>query len=571
VTAGRGALVKAASVSRWAGRALAVAAATAAFAIPCFARNPNAVLHERIAPNAAEDEAMHATTDRRPGTASETSTGAGTDAPDPGEQPATSALAYTGAPSEPYRPDRDTARPRISSYDDPFIPSTAPFKRVVAFDAVGEDYSLTVRDRERVPLPMDSPAGAGEQTFYCDLAVELAGAEPIRIPSVGPGAHVLRARLSAGTQSVPFRLLHDGADNWFVEPTDSGVTGRARLVMTLAIAPVVLGGPLRDNPWQSMFPVPPLPHNVEHEAGEVLAAVGVDRRMRPLDAIGQLVRYFRGFTDSSAPTPARRSIYLDLALSKRGVCRHRAFAFLVTAQGLGIPTRMVANEAHAWIEVHDGTRWHRIDLGGAGELENVATRRSDDLPYEPPEDPFQWPDGARRGSDMIAQARARGSSTADLALSRTASVRASSAEPGPGATSSHAASHPTGPDAPAGADANTSGTLGASAPPATAISSDTRPPSTIDLQVDGFDIRRGSPVRLRGAVRSANGACPYAAVDLWLRDLHAERQARLGTVATDDHGAFAAQIVVPRLLPLGDYDVVAHTQGTGHCGGGGSN
>ena len=36
---------------------------------------------------------------------------------------------------------------------------------------------------------------------------------------------------------------------------------------------------------------------------------------------------------------------VDLALSKKGVCRHRAYAFTITAQGLGIPARMVMNEA----------------------------------------------------------------------------------------------------------------------------------------------------------------------------------------------------------------------------------
>ena len=50
---------------------------------------------------------------------------------------------------------------------------------------------------------------------------------------------------------------------------------------------------------------------------------------------------------------------------QKGVCRHRAFAFLVTALGLGIPARMVANEAHAWVEVRGETGWQRIDLGGA--------------------------------------------------------------------------------------------------------------------------------------------------------------------------------------------------------------
>jgi hypothetical protein len=288
--------------------------------------------------------------------------------------------------------------------------------------------------------------------------------------------------------------------------------------------------------------------------------------MRPREAIGQLVQYFRRFTDSSSPTPARRSVYLDLALSKKGVCRHRAFAFLVTAQSLGIPTRMIANEAHAWVEVHDGTSWHRIDLGGAGELEKVATRRADDLAVEQLDDPFQWPDGSRRGSEMVVQARARGAT--DLGLSRTAVVETStSGSDSPSATFSPDPSHPSGTGANV-TDVNASGAVGASTPPDSAISSDTRPPSIIDLSVEGLELRRGFPVRLRGTVRSAGKGCPYAGVDLWLRDIHAGRQARLGPAATDESGAFAADIVVPRWVALGDYDVVAHTQGIGHCGRG---
>jgi transglutaminase-like putative cysteine protease len=45
---------------------------------------------------------------------------------------------------------------------------------------------------------------------------------------------------------------------------------------------------------------------------------------------------------------------LDLARGKRGVCRHRAYAFVIVAQALGIPARFVQNEAHAWVE-YQGT------------------------------------------------------------------------------------------------------------------------------------------------------------------------------------------------------------------------
>src|SRR5262249_50796144 len=66
-------------------------------------------------------------------------------------------------------------------------------------------------------------------------------------------------------------------------------------------------------------------------------------------------------------------VYLDLAYSKRGVCRHRAFAFVLTANAAGIPARYVTNEAHAFVEVRVPDRgWIRIDLGGAASELEVA-------------------------------------------------------------------------------------------------------------------------------------------------------------------------------------------------------
>jgi transglutaminase-like putative cysteine protease len=105
---------------------------------------------------------------------------------------------------------------------------------------------------------------------------------------------------------------------------------------------------------------------VARAAAEVAAHIGVSRAQAPREVVARLVAYFRSFVDSDEFPTDRDDVYLALALSKKGVCRHRAFAFLVTALGLGLPVRMIANEAHAWVEVNDGSLWRRIDLGGAG-------------------------------------------------------------------------------------------------------------------------------------------------------------------------------------------------------------
>ena len=142
---------------------------------------------------------------------------------------------------------------------------------------------------------------------------------------------------------------------------------------------------------------------MQRSANEVAAKIGVSAPLSPRDDVTKLVSYFRGFTESEDPPTQSRDIYLDLALSRKGVCRHRAFAFMVTALSLGLPTRMITNEAHAWVEVHDGRLWRRIDLGGAGTT--LHDPLSNNVPYDPPPDPFAWPQGATRGDDLAERAR----------------------------------------------------------------------------------------------------------------------------------------------------------------------
>ncbi len=399
---------------RWFGAACAVSVLAAlTLKQPASALPAAPVLHEPIPPNPGEDLAMHVVLPGNLPAAIQTPKGA-LAAPDPQALPGPADAAYgQGTEHERFRPDRDTSRPEVSAYDDPFIPATAPFKRLAAFDAVRADYTLYVREPRLVPLPINGAAALGEDAFFADEVVDLAADQRARIPSVGPGARIVRAHLGVGARDVPLRIVRDGADNWFAEAASVKAPTRARLVLELAIARASLGGPLADPTWDELPLVAPLPDNVARDAAIVTAAIGVSRQMRPRQVVALLVRYFRAFTDSNETPPARDGVYLDLALSKKGVCRHRAFAFLVTAQSLGIPTRMILNEAHAWVEVHDGTLWHLIDLGGAGRLDTRTDPRADRIAYEPPADTFPWPPGADRGDAMNQGARAanaRGSS-----------------------------------------------------------------------------------------------------------------------------------------------------------------
>ena len=99
------------------------------------------------------------------------------------------------------------------------------------------------------------------------------------------------------------------------------------------------------------------------------AHIGIESSMSDTQIVTLLAEYFRGFIATPLPSQGRTdNLYLDIALSGIGVCRHRAIAFVLTANALGVPARYVHNEAHAFAEVEFATGgWRRIDLGGAAE------------------------------------------------------------------------------------------------------------------------------------------------------------------------------------------------------------
>jgi transglutaminase-like putative cysteine protease len=531
------------SRASWFSPPLFVAVALALVA-PAAARSPAPILHEPIPPDPREDLAMHVALEGDLPAALQTPSGI-VGAPDPRELPRPSEPSYgPGAEHDSFAPDRETRRPDVGGYDDPFTPSTAPFKRREAFDGVRSDYRLYVRDEHLVEVPSGTLPGPDDDAFYADIVADVDPERGVRIPSVGAGARIVRAHLAVGPEDVPLRVKRDGADNWFLEVYRPRGPVRARLVMQVVVARAAFGGELADLGWNDLPRIAPLPGNVARESALVRSAVGVSRKMRPRAAIVRLVDYFRGFADSDEPPAGRGSIYLDLALSKKGVCRHRAFAFLVTAQGLGIPTRMVINEAHAWVEVHDGVLWRRIDLGGAGRMAAPASEpASERAVYEPPTDALPWPPGAQRGGDMMADAHS--------GATGPAVVEATSSGPMFGAQG----------------DAGGMGSTLVLSPLVSEARGD-RPSSSVTVTVAGVEAHSGRPLFVRGDVRAEGEPCPRVAVELWLRAAGTQRALLLGTLASGDEGAFAGGIVVPAEAPVGDYDVVARTSGDARCGPG---
>ncbi len=508
-----------------------MAVTTLCLTLPADAQN--SVSHEYVAPDPKEDVSLAATTlDGNLPAALETQSGVAT-APDPRRPPDPNHL-YTGgstddSPDSTFPPDRDTRQPTIENYDDPFSPATTPFKRLRAYDTFDSDYNLKVASRQTTTVPVGGELASGDDPFYADLSVELLADDLVRIPTVGPGSRILKMHVSPATT---VSIVRDGADNWFLRGSERK---RVRVVMQLAIPRSTFGSDFADVDWSRIESMV-APTGRRPRTDAVFSAIGIDRGMRPKIVLGKMVQYFRAFAPSNDPPKTHGDIYLDLALSKKGVCRHRAFAFLVTALSIGLPARMVVNEAHAWVEAYDGSLWHRIDLGGAAlDLDQEVDLNQPQ--HDPPADPYDWPDGARDNSGENLGNKDREQNDTPGPTDPN-DPNGSSALPDPSLDPSNQS--PVNPDA---------------------------AESTVKLELIDKALLRGKPLRLKGSVTSKEQPCKNVRVDVMVRGSDDVRRT-IGAVPTVDDGSFDGALVIPRDLPTGDYSVFATTRGDRTCGAG---
>jgi hypothetical protein len=492
------------------------------------------ISHEYFEADPAEDLLFGATTpDGALPAAIETPSGVAR-APDTTRSPFAEERAYGGGSTptsqdSSFGLDADTTRPDLVGYDDPFNPAITPFKRLYAYDALAPNLELRVSPGDLTRVETVSAPRPGDDQFYGDLAVELMPNQPVRVASVGPGARVIAAHVHP---PVPFELLEDRAENWFVLATRRE---RVRLTLQLAIARASFGSAYPEVSRARLPAVAPLPLELRAGAAEVSRHIGVGLQLTPRAAVEKLVAYYRAFAPSNELPKARDAValYRELSLTQKGVCRHRTYGFFVTASAVGIPTRVVRNEAHAWVEVFDGQLWHRIDLGGAANDLELETR-SGAFQHVPPPDPFPWPTGAESAAELLA---------------RTFAARAERERAAPVASAPRSAP-----------SLSPSAALQETAPPRV-------PPAlaSLALNAPGGAVRRGALLQVAGRYATREGApCAGARVDIALAPPAGER-VPLGSLPTASDGAFAGSVTVRFDMPVGEYRIVASSPGTAEC------
>jgi hypothetical protein len=446
-----------------------------------------------------------------------------------------------------FRIDGATSDPGTLHYHEPFRPSIAPFKRMVALDAVNEAFELYLRDPTRHAVAIAGSPDSGDDDFFADLT--LTGGQPVRIPSVASGMHVIAADLDP---AVPFQLLVDTAGNWFFHAPS--LVGKARLILRVAAPRGALSPEFVATSYVSLAQaLPAVPAMVSRAVEPILAQIGVSRALSPTDAVRVLIGYFRSFLPSSQyiEQASGRALYEQLTLTRKGVCRHRAYAFVVTALVLGIPARFVHNEAHAWVEVFDGQLWHRVDLGGAATGIHYDGEKPEGPAYRMPKDNYNWPSQSQPGAQLSAAPSGEQPETG--ASGSGANAPANSGASAPRAPSQSAANRSAQPNEPEDAE-----------PESTETVSELRAFPELKFSVVGSsNVHRGESLTVEGRAQSEGNACKLTRIDVELR--RGLERYTLGSTATDEQGRFRLQASVPLRLSVGPYELTAATGDSASC------
>jgi hypothetical protein len=449
------------------------------------------------------------------------------------------------------RPDRQTEQDGTLHYSEVFNPSVVPFKRMSSLNAVDEDFTLFLAPGRMVEVPVGGDATPDRDLFWGSLVLHLRPGEDIAIPSVAPEMRVLSYE---SEPKAKIAFLRDAADNYYVRSDDPRNAGQIRLVFLVDapatyFAPKFPAGSYTVADVAALGMVQPLPPNVRRSALTMLERLAI-RPDTPLEqAVNALVAYHRTFEAGDPPEESGEDIYQDLFLSQRGVCRHRSFSFFVSATALGIPTRYITNEAHAfaevWVPEHG---WMRVDLGGSAQELDVANSADKAMHRPRAEDPFPRPPQYRENYTQFRGVQ--GLSDQQKAEAREPLVEDPSASP----TDTNRSTDPVTPGP------------GRTLPKPTV--EDVQGKTKVAISVDRVDgsAYRGEIITVGGKLAAEGKPVGGLRVDVYLASSFAASpdQARLvGQTVTRPDGSYELAVTLPKDLDLGEHTVYAATPGNG--------
>ena len=448
------------------------------------------------------------------------------------------------------RPDENTGADNTLHYVSVFNPDVLPFKRMSALDKVDDDQTLHVANTATVELPVGGTTDPRTRDrFWGDVMIELAPGRDVPLPSVAPDMRILSYEVKP---RIALRFSKDGADNFYVRSDEASASGTYHLIFAADadagyFAPKLPAIRYHVRDVASHAPPElkvPIPASLRADAQHMLDKLAIDPDTDLNIAFNKLVGYFRAF-QAGEIRGASGDIYRDLCDSQAGVCRHRSFAFMITANALGIPTRFVSNEAHAFVEVWFPERnWQRIDLGGAALRMEVQGAHDKVLHKPRSEDPFAKPPEYKNSYTQL-EGDIKGLTQQQIADKRSTD------------------SPPSGAVGPDDATGSGSGGLASNAhiSPDTGLPVEAQDPKKVTpiLQVTSASTSayRGSTLHVEGMVRAASKAVPDHVVQVWIAPPGRRHESMLlGSATTRADGSFSADLIIPAKVGLDTYDIL---------------
>lgn len=510
------------------------------------------------------------------------------DAPKRGDEAVLGTKSFAADRMTEWKPDMNTGPDNTLHYVGVFNPDVLPFKRMTVFDAVNDDYTLRVSRTILTKLPV---GGAHDERthdrFVGDVRIRLAPGVDVPLPSVAPDMRILHYKAQPRVDLV---FSKDGADNFYVRTEDPRATGEYHVVFTVDadmryFAPSLPAGRkynVRDvaNRAPPEY-VPQIPPRILEQARKTLrlTKIAADDTHALESAFNKLVSYFRAFEAGEIKNPTG-DIYRDLCDSQAGVCRHRAFAFMITANAIGIPTRYVQNEAHAFAEVWFPERgWQRIDLGGAALRMDVQNMADKEIHRPRADDPFAKPPEYANGQYTNLEGDIRGLTDKQIADKRksldqapSSGAVATGARKGSdqtaangsaaGSGSGTASSSPTGTHTGSAGDPiadNPFGTDRITPDPTLPVKEQDPNKPTPELLVTTADTSafRGAAIHVEGSARANGKAIPNHRVDVFLSPagLGGQGSIPIGYAVTTADGSFKVDLDVPANVELQRYEI----------------
>jgi len=250
-----------------------------------------------------------------------------------------------------------------------FSPDLYPYTRHAALDAYDANRQVFfIKDPQKYEVVIDPQYVVSTQhmSIYQGRYKMVLIDQWKPLPSAGAGMAILdiHATDEAGND-VPVSVSKDGAENYFIK--SSGLKGECTVVYKVAVPSV-------HRFWEISSDLPfHYPSHIDAEVQEAMRLMGLTGQENNLKAVfDKMVEFLTNGVPVQGGVKDTGNQFLDLVRSfsegKGGVCRHAAFVFTRMALALGIPTRFVNSEIHAWVEVNlPGMGWVQLDLGGWGD------------------------------------------------------------------------------------------------------------------------------------------------------------------------------------------------------------